>query len=94
MFLHLMHHVPRMKWISSDRVSAIFILRTLFLVFVEVMSQKTSLKVIPQNKSSNNFYGAVFLLKSGQHFKSQNTAFKKLFEELFNVRRATYPFWY
>ena len=59
-------HVPRMKWISSNRVSAIFIVRTLFLVFAKVTLPKMSSKVIPQNDSSNNLLSAVFLVKSGK----------------------------
>jgi hypothetical protein len=70
-------------------VFAIFILCTLFLVFVKVTSPKTSSKVIPQNDSSNNFLSAVFLVKSGK-----TKALNKLFEELFDIRRSTYPFWY
>jgi len=74
---------------SNTRVTAIFIIRTLFLVFLEVTSPKTSSKVIPQNNSSNNFLSAVFLMKFGK-----TMALKKLFEEIFDICRATCPFWY
>ena len=74
---------------NSNRVSAIFILRTLFLVFVDVTSSKTSSRVIPRNNSSNNLLRAVFWLES-----DKNTARNKLFEELFEIRRSTYLFWY
>jgi hypothetical protein len=63
-------------------VSAVFIPRTLFLVFVEMTSSKTSSRVIPQNNSLNNFLRAMFSVKSGK-----TTALKKIFEELFEIRR-------
>jgi hypothetical protein len=57
------------------------------MVFVKVTSPKMSSKVVPWNKSSNNFLNAMFLLKSGK-----TMALIKLFEELFNICRATYTF--
>jgi hypothetical protein len=60
-------------------VSAIFILRTLFLVFVDVTSSKTSSRVIPRNNSSNKLLRAVFWLES-----DKNTARNDLFEELYS----------
>jgi len=68
----------------GSRVSAIFILRTLFLVFVDVTSSKTSSRVIPRNNSSNKLLRAVFWLES-----DKNTARNNLFEELFEIRRST-----
>jgi hypothetical protein len=70
-------------------VSALFITCTLFLVFADVTSSKTSSRVIPRNNSSNNLLRAVFWLES-----DKNTARNKLFEELFEIRRSTYLFWY
>jgi len=67
-----------------SRVSADFVPRTLFLVFVEMTSSKTSSRVIPRNNSSNNFLSAVFSVKSGK-----TTALKKLFEELFEIHVDT-----
>jgi hypothetical protein len=65
-------------------VSAIFVPRTLFLVFVKITSSKMSSRLIPQNNSSNNFLSAVFLVKSGK-----TMALKKLFEELFKIHVDT-----
>ena len=65
-------------------MSAIFILRTLFLIFVKVTSPKTSSKVIPWNKSLNNFLSAIVLPRR---------RLKKLFKYLFDTCKATYPFW-
>jgi glyoxylase-like metal-dependent hydrolase (beta-lactamase superfamily II) len=54
-----------------------------------VTSPKTSSKVIIQNNSSNNFFSAMFVVKSGK-----TKALNKLFKELFDIHRSMYPFWY
>jgi hypothetical protein len=64
------------KLIVSNRVSALFITCTLFLVFVDVTSSKTSSRVIPRNNSSNNLLRAVFWLES-----DKNTARNKLYSK-------------
>jgi len=60
----------------STRVSALFITCTLFLVFADVTSSKTSSRVIPRNNSSNNLLRAVFWLES-----DKNTARNKLYSK-------------
>jgi len=61
------------------RVSAVFILRTLFLVFVDVTSSKTSSRVIPRNNSSNNFLSAVFSVKTCKlrHLKNYSKSYSR-----------------